>query len=120
MNFEKKLIVCLCMPVFIALNFVFGFIALFTRHVEWKAIPHVDARNVEDIHKFEETEDPKPETSETLENSNEETTKTDENSKGKESNKEIAETEKQEAETKETEKDEAKNEKKKSSRKKKN
>ena len=120
MNFEKKLIVCLCMPVFIALNFVFGFIALFTRHVEWKAIPHVDARNVEDIHKSEETENPKPEISETLENSNDETTEIDENSKGKESSKEIGETEKQEVGTKETEKDEAKNEKKKSSRKKKN
>lgn len=46
----KAFVVCLCMPIFTALNFVFGFIALFTKHVEWKAIPHVEARSVEDVH----------------------------------------------------------------------
>lgn len=50
-SFIKKVGVCLTYPIFMTIQFLIDIVALFSRKLTWKVIPHKDRTNIFHIHK---------------------------------------------------------------------
>ena len=61
MSFIKKIGVALFFPIFMALQFPLDVVALFSKNLTWKTIPHTDTTNVEMLTENEKTQETKDE-----------------------------------------------------------
>lgn len=50
-SFIKKIGICLTYPIFMTIQFIIDIVALFSRKLTWKVIPHKDRTNIFHIHK---------------------------------------------------------------------
>lgn len=48
-NFWKKVGAVICYPLFVSINFVLDVVALFSKNIVWKEIPHKDTTTIEEL-----------------------------------------------------------------------